>query len=257
MASLLTLVPPYTAYPTKATYTETARIGEPAIVLRERGQSRLVYFPGDVGRTAWRSGHPDVTRLMQNAVNWMLRGRRPVRGQPPHRSPYATVRQRAIAMAKGSLDAAGIARQLGIRQNTVARLLNNLLERQRKLSGPESKVTGWTSTVTGRPWTPGAVRDLLARPHSQVPWGCPGGNRWVVLRLDHLEGGRDVLGPVHGDHALAQAGARLVVVDKDPDLAADIAKEVDATPWSGDATDRAPADSALGDGAITVASFGT
>jgi NAD(P)-dependent dehydrogenase (short-subunit alcohol dehydrogenase family) len=39
-------------------------------------------------------------------------------------------------------------------------------------------------------------------------------------------------------HALAQAGARLVVVDKDPDLADDIAKEVDATPWSGDATDR-------------------
>jgi NAD(P)-dependent dehydrogenase (short-subunit alcohol dehydrogenase family) len=39
-------------------------------------------------------------------------------------------------------------------------------------------------------------------------------------------------------HALAQAGARLVVVDKDPDLAADIAEEVDATPWSGDATDR-------------------
>ena len=39
-------------------------------------------------------------------------------------------------------------------------------------------------------------------------------------------------------HALAQAGARLVVVDKDADLAADIAKEVDATPWSGDATDR-------------------
>jgi NAD(P)-dependent dehydrogenase (short-subunit alcohol dehydrogenase family) len=39
-------------------------------------------------------------------------------------------------------------------------------------------------------------------------------------------------------HALAQAGARLVVVDKDPDLAADIAAEVDATPWSGDATGR-------------------
>jgi NAD(P)-dependent dehydrogenase (short-subunit alcohol dehydrogenase family) len=39
-------------------------------------------------------------------------------------------------------------------------------------------------------------------------------------------------------HALAQAGARLVVVDKDPDLAADIAAEVDAAPWSGDATAR-------------------
>jgi NAD(P)-dependent dehydrogenase (short-subunit alcohol dehydrogenase family) len=39
-------------------------------------------------------------------------------------------------------------------------------------------------------------------------------------------------------HALAQAGARLVVVDKDPDLAADIAAEVGGTAWSGDATDR-------------------
>jgi NAD(P)-dependent dehydrogenase (short-subunit alcohol dehydrogenase family) len=62
-----------------------------------------------------------------------------------------------------------------------------------------------------------------------------------LLRLD----GRRfvVLGAGQGigrqaSHALAQAGARLVVVDKDPDLADDIAKEVDATPWSGDATDR-------------------
>jgi NAD(P)-dependent dehydrogenase (short-subunit alcohol dehydrogenase family) len=62
-----------------------------------------------------------------------------------------------------------------------------------------------------------------------------------LLRLD----GRRfvVLGAGQGigrqaSHALAQAGARLVVVDKDADLAADIAKEVDATPWSGDATHR-------------------
>ena len=62
-----------------------------------------------------------------------------------------------------------------------------------------------------------------------------------LLRLD----GRRfvVLGAGQGigrqaSHALAQAGARLVVVDKDPDLAADIAAEVDATPWSGDATNR-------------------
>jgi site-specific DNA recombinase len=65
---------------------------------------------------------------------------------------------------RDGLDVAEVARRVGLRQNSVARLLNNVLERQRKLSGPESKVPGWTSTVTGRPWTPGAVRDLLARP---------------------------------------------------------------------------------------------
>jgi hypothetical protein len=75
---VLTLVPPYTAYPTEAIHTDVPRTDEPAIVLRERGQSRLVYLPGDVGRTAWRSGHPDVARLIQSSVNWMLRGRRPL-----------------------------------------------------------------------------------------------------------------------------------------------------------------------------------
>jgi hypothetical protein len=74
----MTVVPPFTAYPTEATYTGIPRTDEPAIVLREQGQSRLVYLPGDIGRTAWRSGHPDVTRLIQNSVNWMMRGRRPL-----------------------------------------------------------------------------------------------------------------------------------------------------------------------------------
>lgn len=75
---VMTVVPPFTAYPTEAIYTNVPRTDEPAIVLRERGQSRLVYLPGDVGRTAWRSGHPDVARLIQNSVNWMIRGRRPL-----------------------------------------------------------------------------------------------------------------------------------------------------------------------------------
>ena len=80
---VLTVVPPYPAYPTEVTFTDTPRTDEPAIVLREQGRSRLVYLPGDVGRTAWRSGHPDVTRLLQNSINWMLRGQRPllIRGE--------------------------------------------------------------------------------------------------------------------------------------------------------------------------------
>ena len=75
---VMTVVPPFTAYPTEATHTDAPRTDEPAIVLREQGRSRLVYLPGDVGRTAWRSGHPDVTRLIQNSVSWMMRGRRPL-----------------------------------------------------------------------------------------------------------------------------------------------------------------------------------
>lgn len=39
-------------------------------------------------------------------------------------------------------------------------------------------------------------------------------------------------------HALAANGARLMTVDVDPDLANDIAGEVDAVAWSGDATKR-------------------
>lgn len=40
-------------------------------------------------------------------------------------------------------------------------------------------------------------------------------------------------------HALAQAGARVVCVDVDAELAQQVAEEVGGVPWSGDATDRA------------------
>jgi NAD(P)-dependent dehydrogenase (short-subunit alcohol dehydrogenase family) len=48
-------------------------------------------------------------------------------------------------------------------------------------------------------------------------------------------------------HALAQCGARTFCVDKDPDLAGDIAKEVDGVPWSGDATQRPDAERLFAD----------
>ncbi len=76
---VMTTVGPYPAYPTEVVYTEKMHTDEPAIVLRERGASRLVYFPGDIGRTFWRSGHQDPLRLITNALEWMLRGKRPVK----------------------------------------------------------------------------------------------------------------------------------------------------------------------------------
>jgi len=75
---VMTAVGPYPAYPTEVVYTEQMRTNEPALVLREIGPSRLVYFPGDIGRTFWRSGHQDPLRLISNGLDWMLRGRRPL-----------------------------------------------------------------------------------------------------------------------------------------------------------------------------------
>ncbi|WP_406295364.1 SDR family oxidoreductase [Embleya sp. NBC_00888] len=62
------------------------------------------------------------------------------------------------------------------------------------------------------------------------------------LRLDGR--GVVVLGAGQGigrqtAHALAQAGARVFAVDREPDLAEDVAEEVDGLAWSGDATSRA------------------
>jgi NAD(P)-dependent dehydrogenase (short-subunit alcohol dehydrogenase family) len=72
----------------------------------------------------------------------------------------------------------------------------------------------------------------------------------ALLRLD----GRRflVLGAGQGigrqvSHALASVGARLACVDQDADLASDIAGEVDATPLSGNAFDRADVERMFGD----------
>ena len=71
----VTVVPSYPAFPPEMVYPRTPRTDEPAAVFRERGNSRVAYFAGDVDRTFWRSGNPDLSRLLQNSVRW-LRGNR-------------------------------------------------------------------------------------------------------------------------------------------------------------------------------------
>jgi hypothetical protein len=75
---VLTVVPGFVAYPPELAYPTQPHTDEPAVVLREKGRSRLVYFPGDVERTMWRSGHTDLSRLLQNSVRWVLGGDSPV-----------------------------------------------------------------------------------------------------------------------------------------------------------------------------------
>ena len=73
---VLTVVPAYTGYPPEMAYARPAsHTNEPAVVMRERGASRLLYFPGDIERTAWRSGNTDVAQLLHNSVRWVMHGR--------------------------------------------------------------------------------------------------------------------------------------------------------------------------------------
>jgi hypothetical protein len=67
-----TVIPPYPAFPPEMVYPRTARTTEPAAVVREQGESRLVFLPGDVCRSYWRSQNPDLSRLLKNSIRWML-----------------------------------------------------------------------------------------------------------------------------------------------------------------------------------------
>lgn len=74
---VLTIVPSYPAFPPEMVYARSPHTTEPAAVFQEKGKSRISYFAGDVDRTCWRSGDSDLSRLLQNAVNW-VRGADPV-----------------------------------------------------------------------------------------------------------------------------------------------------------------------------------
>jgi len=75
---ILTVVPGFVAYPPELSYPLQARTNEPAIVVRQKGKSRLIYFPGDIERTMWRSGHTDLARLVQNSIRWVAGANPPV-----------------------------------------------------------------------------------------------------------------------------------------------------------------------------------
>jgi hypothetical protein len=76
--AILTVLPPYPAYPPEMVYPRTERTDQPAVVLRQQGTSRLVYFPGDISRAYWRSQNPDLSRLLVNSIRWMTNEAAPV-----------------------------------------------------------------------------------------------------------------------------------------------------------------------------------
>jgi hypothetical protein len=70
---VLTVVPGFVQYPPELAYPPVPHSDEPAIVLRETGSSRLAYFPGDIERTFWLTGHGDLLRLLHNTIRWITR----------------------------------------------------------------------------------------------------------------------------------------------------------------------------------------
>jgi hypothetical protein len=68
---VLTVVPGYPAYPPELSYPRQPHTDEPAVVLRQNGNGRLAFFPGDIERTMWLAGNTDLSRLLQNAIRWV------------------------------------------------------------------------------------------------------------------------------------------------------------------------------------------
>jgi hypothetical protein len=58
-------------YPPELAYPSPSHTEEPAAVLREAGSSRMAWFPGDIERTYWLTGHGDLLRLLHNTIRWI------------------------------------------------------------------------------------------------------------------------------------------------------------------------------------------
>jgi hypothetical protein len=73
---VLTVVPGFVRYPPELAYPPVPHSDEPAVVLRETGSSRIAYFPGDIERSYWLTGHGDLLRLLHNTLHWITRDER-------------------------------------------------------------------------------------------------------------------------------------------------------------------------------------
>lgn len=82
----LTIVPPYPngipemvyAHQRKELDYPGQKSNDPALVIREKGNSRLVYFPTDIDKNIWTRSSADLSKLIQQAVSWMVNGERGV-----------------------------------------------------------------------------------------------------------------------------------------------------------------------------------
>jgi hypothetical protein len=74
--AVLTVVPGFVRYPPELAYPAAPHTDEPAVVLREPGRSRMAYFPGDIERSYWLTGHGDLLRMLHNTIRWITHDER-------------------------------------------------------------------------------------------------------------------------------------------------------------------------------------
>jgi hypothetical protein len=75
---VLTVLPPFPAFPPEMVYPRETHTDQPAIVLSENGKGRRAYIAGDTDRSYWRSQDGDLSRLLGNVIRWMVNGTSPV-----------------------------------------------------------------------------------------------------------------------------------------------------------------------------------
>ena len=92
--SPVTLIPSYPDLPLEDVYPRVPRTDTRELYLRERGTSRIVYFPWDIDRTFWEVLCVDHGRLLQNAVAWAANERQPVEVSGPGVIDVTAWRQR-------------------------------------------------------------------------------------------------------------------------------------------------------------------
>ncbi|MDF1514985.1 MAG: beta-galactosidase trimerization domain-containing protein [Anaerolineae bacterium] len=68
----LTLVPSYPDLPMEEVYPRDTHTDTPAMICRQLGQGRVVYFPCDIARSFWEVLNNDHALLLRNAVLWAL-----------------------------------------------------------------------------------------------------------------------------------------------------------------------------------------
>ena len=79
----LTLIPAYPDLPMEKVYPRQDHTCIPGVYLREKGKSKLAYFPWDIDRTYWEVLCVDHARLLENTVDWALNGKRMITVKGP------------------------------------------------------------------------------------------------------------------------------------------------------------------------------
>jgi hypothetical protein len=79
----LTFIPPFPTYPPETAWMRTPSTDIPALVLSERGGSRIAYMPADIDRRYQREHLPDHADLLCNVVQWAVRDELPLRVDGP------------------------------------------------------------------------------------------------------------------------------------------------------------------------------